>query len=169
MWGLFEAFLSRVNSDQLSPSSAQEPRLEWILRRTSPITPAQMLVLFGCLSLVSLCVGLFFWLQGALLVLPFAVLETLVVGLCFLVFAKHVLDQERIVVDGMQVVVEHEQGGIRQRAQFRREWVRIEPLGGEHSLIAVSGQGQSIQVGRYVRPESREALARALRRAVQLA
>jgi uncharacterized membrane protein len=128
-----------------------------------------MLVLFGCLSLVSLCVGLFFWLQGALLVLPFAVLEILVVGICFLVFSKHVLDQERIVVDAMQVVVEHEQGGVRERAQFRREWVRIEPQGGEHSLIAVSGQGQTVQVGRYVRPESREALAHALRRAVRLA
>ncbi|MEI6618533.1 MAG: DUF2244 domain-containing protein [Betaproteobacteria bacterium] len=139
------------------------------MRRTSPVTPAQMLVLFGCLSLVSLCVGLFFWLQGALLVLPFAVLEILVVGICFLVFSKHVLDQERIVVDAMQVVVEHEQGGVRERAQFRREWVRIEPQGGEHSLIAVSGQGQTVQVGRYVRPESREALAHALRRAVRLA
>ena len=128
-----------------------------------------MLVLFGCLSLVSLCVGLFFWLQGALLVLPFAVLEILVVGICFLVFSKHVLDQERIVVDAMQVVVEHEQGGVRERAQFRREWVRIEPQGGEHSLIAVSGQGQTVQVGRYVRPESREALAHALRRTVRLA
>ena len=143
--------------------------MEWVLRRTSPVTPAQMLVLFGCLSLVSLCVGLFFWLQGALLVLPFAVLEILVVGICFLVFSKHVLDQERIVVDAMQVVVEHEQGGVRERAQFRREWVRIEPQGGEHSLIAVSGQGQTVQVGRYVRPESREALAHALRRAVRLA
>jgi len=143
--------------------------LEWVLRRTSPVTPAQMLVLFGCLSLVSLCVGLFFWLQGALLVLPFAVLEILVVGICFLVFSKHVLDQERIVVDAMQVVVEHEQGGVRERAQFRREWVRIEPQGGEHSLIAVSGQGKTVQVGRYVRPESREALAHALRRAVRLA
>ena len=143
--------------------------MEWVLRRTSPVTPAQMLVLFGCLSLVSLCVGLFFWLQGALLVLPFAVLEILVVGICFLVFSKHVLDQERIVVDAMQVVVEHEQGGVRERAQFRREWVRIEPQGGEHSLIAVSGQGKTVQVGRYVRPESREALAHALRRAVRLA
>ena len=158
-----------MNPNQLNPSGVQEPRLEWVLRRTSPVTPAQMLVLFGCVSLVSLCVGLFFWLQGALLVLPFAVLETLVVGLCFLVFAKHVLDQERIVVDGMQVVIEHEQGGIRERAQFHREWVRIEPLGGERSLIAVSGQGQTIQVGRYVRPEAREALARALRKAVQRA
>ena len=109
-----------------------------------------MLVLFGCLSLVSLCVGLFFWLQGALLVLPFAVLEILVVGICFLVFSKHVLDQERIVVDAMQVVVEHEQGGVRERAQFRREWVRIEPQGGKHSLIAVSGQGKTVQVGRYL-------------------
>jgi hypothetical protein len=76
--------------------------------------------------------------------------------------------EERIVVDGLQVVVEHEAAGVRERAQFHRQWVRIEPLGGEHSLIAVSGQGKSIQVGRYVRPERREALAQELRRAVRM-
>jgi len=154
-----------------SPSidaDVQNPRFEWVLRRHAPLTPAQMLVFFASLSLVSLCIGLFFWLQGAVLVLPFAALETLAVGICFLIFSRHVLDQERIVVDGSQVVVEHEAAGVRERAQFHRQWVRIEPLGGEHSLIAVSGQGKSIQVGRYVRPERREALAHELRRAVRM-
>ena len=55
-----------------------------------------------------------------------------------------------------------------ERAHFQRQWVRIEPLGGAHSLIAVSGQGKSMQVGRYVRPERREALAHELRRAVRM-
>jgi uncharacterized membrane protein len=149
-------------------ADAQNPRFEWVLRRHAPLTPAQMLVFFASLSLVSLCIGLFFWLQGALLVLPFAALETLAVGICFLIFSRHVLDQERIVVDGTQVVVEHEAAGVRERAQFQRQWVRIEPLGGAYSLIAVSAQGKSMQVGRYVRPERREALAHELRRAVRM-
>ena len=149
-------------------ADAKNPRFEWVLRRHAPLTPAQMLVFFASLSLVSLCIGLFFWLQGAVLVLPFAALETVAVGICFLIFSRHVLDQERIVVDGLQVVVEHEAAGVRERAQFHRQWVRIEPLGGENSLIAVSGQGKSIQVGRYVRPERREALAQELRRAVRM-
>jgi len=149
-------------------ADVQNPRFEWVLRRHAPLTPAQMLVFFASLSLVSLCIGLFFWLQGAVLVLPFAALETLAVGVCFLIFSRHVLDQERIVVDGSQVVVEHEAAGVRERAQFHRQWVRIEPLGGAHSLIAVSGQGKSMQVGRYVRPERREALAHELRRAVRM-
>ena len=150
---------NRVSFSHSIDADAQNPRFEWVLRRHAPLTPAQMLVFFASLSLVSLCIGLFFWLQGALLVLPFAALETVAVGICFLIFSRHVLDQERIVVDGLQVVVEHEAAGVRERAQFHRQWVRIEPLGGEHSLIAVSGQGKSIQVGRYVRPERREALA----------
>ncbi len=167
----FGAALSTPNRVSFSHSidaDAQNPRFEWVLRRHAPLTPAQMLVFFASLSLVSLCIGLFFWLQGALLVLPFAALETLAVGICFLIFSRHVLDQERIVVDGSQVVVEHEAAGVRERAQFQREWVRIEPLAGEHSLIAVSGQGKTMQVGRYVRPERREALAHELRRAVRM-
>ena len=160
--------LNRVSFSPSIDADVQNPRFEWVLRRHAPLTPAQMLVFFASLSLVSLCIGLFFWLQGAVLVLPFAALETLAVGICFLIFSRHVLDQERIVVDGSQVVVEHEAAGVRERAQFHRQWVRIEPLGGAHSLIAVSGQGKSMQVGRYVRPERREALAHELRRAVRM-
>lgn len=166
--GATPSTLNRVSFTHSIDADAQNPRFEWVLRRHAPLSPAQMLVFFASLSLVSLSIGLFFWLQGALLVLPFAALEILAVGICFLIFSRHVLDQERIVVDGSQVVVEHEAAGVRERAQFQREWVRIEPLGGEHSLIAVSGQGKTMQVGRYVRPERREALAHELRRAVRM-
>jgi uncharacterized membrane protein len=166
--GAAPSTLNRVSFTHSIDADAQNPRFEWVLRRHAPLSPAQMLVFFASLSLVSLSIGLFFWLQGALLVLPFAALEILAVGICFLIFSRHVLDQERIVVDGFQVVVEHEAAGVRERAQFHRQWVRIEPLGGEHSLIAVSGQGKTMQVGRYVRPERREALAHELRRAVRM-
>jgi uncharacterized membrane protein len=51
--------------------------------------------------------------------------------------------------------------------EFRREWVRVEPKQGDNSLIEVSAQGQSIQVGRYVRPELRPLLAKEIRMALR--
>ena len=64
-------------------------------------------------------------------------------------------------------MVELETAGRLERAEFNREWVRVEPKGGDGSLIEVSGQGQSVRVGRHLRPELRPALAREIRMALR--
>jgi uncharacterized membrane protein len=66
-------------------------------------------------------------------------------------------------------VVETESAGRRERAEFNRDWVRVEPRASDTSLIEVSGQGRSVQVGRYVRPELRPVLAHEIRRALRRA
>jgi uncharacterized membrane protein len=94
-------------------------------------------------------------------------LEVLVVGIAFLVYSRHATDGERISLQDDRLVVELENAGRLERAEFRREWVRIEPKTGDHSLIEVSGQGRRVEVGRYVRPDLRPALARELRMALR--
>ncbi|MHB1198542.1 MAG: DUF2244 domain-containing protein [Polaromonas sp.] len=95
--------------------------------------------------------------------MPFAGAELLAVGAAFLAHARHAGDSEKIVLQGGRLVVEMETAGRTQRAEFKREWVRIEPREDDGPLIAVSGQGCPVQVGRHVRPELRPALARAIR------
>ena len=68
---------------------------------------------------------------------------------------------------GPQLVVECENGGKLERAEFRREWVRVEPRSDDSSLIELSGQGRSINVGRFVRPELRPVLAQEIRMALR--
>jgi uncharacterized membrane protein len=121
------------------------------------------------LCMVSLGIGVFFWIQGAMLVLTFAGLEAALVGVAFLVYARHATDGEWISLQGPNLVVELESAGRRERAEFARQWVRVEPKSGDHSLIELSGQGRSIEVGRFVRPELRQALAREIRRALRAA
>ena len=106
--------------------------------------------------MVSLGIATGFWVQGALLVMPFAWLELLAVGIGFLVYARHAADREQISLRDRHLVIELEQAGKLKRMEFRREWVRVEPK-----------QGQSIQVGRYVRPELRPLLAREIRMALR--
>lgn len=64
-------------------------------------------------------------------------------------------------------MVELETAGHTQRAEFNREWVRIEPKDDDGSLIEVSGQGRMVRVGRHVRPELRPLLAREIRFALR--
>lgn len=123
--------------------------------------------MYVSLCIVSLGIAVFFWLQGARMVMPFAWLELLAVGAAFLLYARHARDGEKIVLQGGQLVVELETAGRMQRAEFNRQWVRVEPKSGDGSLIEVSGQGRSVRVGRHLRPELRPALAREIRFALR--
>lgn len=141
--------------------------VQWLLKRNCSITPSQLGWLFASLCLVSMAIATFFWMQGAKLIMPFAWLELAAVGFAFAVYARHARDGEKIVLEGSHLVVELETAGRTQRAEFNREWVRIEPKSSDGSLIEVSGQGLSVQVGRHLRPELRPALAREIRLALR--
>lgn len=141
--------------------------VHWFLKRNCSITPAQLGWLYLSLCVVSLGIGSFFWIRGATLVMPFAWGELIVVGIAFLAYARHATDGEKISLQGAQLVVELENAGRLERAEFDREWVRVEPKAGDRSLIEVSGRGRTVQVGRYVRPELRPALAREIRMALR--
>jgi uncharacterized membrane protein len=148
-------------------ATVQGQNIHWFLKRNCSVTPFQLGWLYASLCVVSLGIGTIFWFQGALLVLPFAWVELAAVGAAFLAYARHARDGETISLQGRQLVVELENAGHLQRAEFNRDWVRVEPLAGDRSLIELSGQGRKVNVGRYVRPELRPLLAQEIRRALR--
>ncbi len=150
-----------------TPAESGAPGVQWQLRRNCSVTPAQLFKFYVLLCVVSLVIATAFWLQGAHLILPFAWLELMAVGAAFLVYARHARDGEKIILQGARLVIELETAGRTERAEFARQWVRVEPKGGDGSLIEVSGQGHSVSVGRHLRPELRPALAREIRFALR--
>jgi uncharacterized membrane protein len=142
-------------------------QVQWQLKPNCSVTPAQLIQFYVSLCVVSLGIAGFFWLQGAGMVLLFAGLELVAVGVALMVYARHARDGEKIFLQGSQLVVELETAGRVVRAEFVRDWVRVEPKSGDGSLIEVSGQGRSVVVGRYLRPELRPALAREIRLALR--
>lgn len=140
----------------------------WLLKRPCSLTPVQLAWSYVYLCVISLGVAAFFWSQGAILVMIFAWVELLAVGAAFLLYSRHAGDAEKILLRDGQLVIELETAGRTERAEFNREWVRVEPKDGDGSLIEVSGQGRSVRVGRHVRPELRPALAREIRFALRV-
>jgi len=143
--------------------------IQWFLRRNCSVSPRQLGWMYLSLCAVSLSIGTVFWFQGAKLVLPFAWIELVAVGIAFAAYARHATDGETIRLAGSQLVVELENGGKLERAEFRREWVRVEPGAADNSLIELSAHGRSVRVGRYVRPELRSVLASEIRMALRSA
>ena len=143
--------------------------IDWLLKRNCSVTPAQLGWMYGSLCVVSLGIGGMFWMQGASFVLGFAWIELVAVGIAFAAYARHATDGETIRLAGGRLVVELESGGKLERAEFRRDWVRVEPGAADNSLIELSAHGRKVQVGRYVRPELRAVLASEIRMALRSA
>lgn len=141
--------------------------LTWTLKRNCAMAPRQVLGCYGLVCVLSLLVAGGFWSQGVTMVLPFASLELLALGVALLVYARHAGDGDRIELQRHRLVVEHSCGATLERVEFLPEWVRVEPLAGDQSLIELSGQGRCITVGRLVRPELRKQLAQELRLALR--
>ena len=144
-------------------------RVDWRLARNCSVTPAQLGWLYLGLCTVILTIASGFWMLGARLVMPFACLEILAVGIAFVIYGRHAADGERISLQGSRLVVELETAGKLERAEFDRSRVRVEPKTGNRSLIILSAQGLSVEVGRFVRPELRPALASEIRMALRAA
>ena len=148
-------------------ATVQGQSIHWFLRKNCAMTPAQLGWAYMAICCVSLSISGMFWLAGVWLILPLAGLELMAVGLGFLSYARHATDGERILLQDDYLVVEFENAGKLERAEFRRDWVRVEPKSGHRSLIQVSGQGKTMDVGRFIRPELRPLLAREIRMALR--
>lgn len=143
--------------------------LQWVLRRNCSITPRQLTWVYLSLCAVSMLIGTAFWWHGAPFVMAFAGVEVLVVGAALVIYARHATDRETLTLSGRRLVVERWVGPQMEREDFRAEWLSVEPAQAQGSLVELSGEGRRIQVGRFVRPEHRAALAQELRGALRRA
>lgn len=143
--------------------------VRWVLGRNCSISPRQLAGFYASVCAVSLLIAAAFAFNGAPVVLAFAGLELLVLGVSLLVYARHAADADTLTLQGMNLDVEQTDGSSTRTARFRAEWVSVEPARDDGSLVEISGQGQRALIGRFLRPEMRAPFARELRTALRLA
>jgi uncharacterized membrane protein len=143
----------------------QESRSEWVLKRNCALTPKQLMKIFASLALASLGMAGFWASQGAWLVLPFAVIEVLALGVAFAVYARHAADCERVRLDQNALVIERMVGERQTSVQLSRAWLRVRQEA--DGLVEISS-GQSVEsVGRFVDTKCRQQFALGLRQALR--
>jgi uncharacterized membrane protein len=143
------------------------PDIEWVLKRNCSITPGRLLAVYVSLCVLSMGIAVFFWVQGARMIMPFAWAELLALGAAMLVYARHAGDREHIALRAGRLTVECTDGMQVQRVEFQPAWVHVEPEQDDRSLIELSSQGRRVAIGRFVRPELRADLAQELRMALR--
>jgi uncharacterized membrane protein len=111
-------------------------------------------------------IGVVFAAVGAPLLLPFAGLEVLGLGIAFLVHARHAADYERIELAGGKLTVEVGEALRTARWQMDAEAARICLQRDEAGAARVwlRGGGRELEIGRHLDDAARERFALELRR-----
>lgn len=143
--------------------------VRWLLRRNCSIAPRQLLAVYLGLSAASLGVASFFWFQGARLVMPFAWVEVLALGIALVVQARHATDREYIALARGRLTVDRTVAEHTERVEFAAAKVRVDPGRDERSLVELSGDGRRVAVGRHLSPAMRRRLVVELRAALRQA
>ena len=141
----------------------EDGSVQWLLRRNCSMTPRQLVVFYLSLCALSACHRR--RLLAARRDAGDAVrqLEMLAVGAALLRVCAACRRPRADALPPGRLTVECTLGRHIEHVEFVPAWVRVEPAHGDRSLIELSGQGQRIAVGRFVRPELRRPLADELR------
>jgi uncharacterized membrane protein len=141
--------------------------VQWVLRRNCSLTPGQLGGFYLSMCMVSLVIATGFALNGAPVVLWFAGIELMLLAAALLVYARHAADADTVTLTGQELMVEQSCGNACTATRFRTPWLSVEPVHGDGSLIELAGQGQTVHIGRFLRPEARAEFSRELREALR--
>jgi uncharacterized membrane protein len=136
------------------------------LKRNCSISPAGLLCVFAALSVACLAIAIGFAVAGAWLVLPFAGLEIVALGVAFVAYARRAADYERIELAGGRLTVEVAEARRTVRYEVEQDRVRVwlEKDNGYGARVLLRGAGDELEIGRHLDAESRVALASELSR-----
>ena len=143
-----------------------------VLRPNNSLTWKLNLVLLLVVAGVSLSIALSFLIAGAWVILPFSLVELILLALCIHYVAKQCARQEVITISEYEVVVEM---GIRKptkKACFQRIWSKFFVRPGKRAQdpekVVIRSHGDELELGEFLNKEDKADLIKILRRTVAI-
>lgn len=96
-----------------------------VIRPNRSLSVGGMVALFAAFGVWTLAVGAGFAFMGLWMILPFALLDILIVGLLCLWFYRHRDDCELVTVDAERVHITKRRGDVVSHCHFPRHWSRV--------------------------------------------
>lgn len=120
----------------------------------------------GLLATLTLAVAVPPTVAGTWAVLPSAVTEIAVIGLCYVLYARHAADGDRVTLseDTMEVVRRH--GRRLHRHEMNPLWVTVCLEDGPDPKILIRHAGHSVRIGEHVSAAVRRHAATEMKRAL---
>ncbi len=152
-------------------SGTAECQYCYVLRPNRSLSWRQNLGVFGGLCLVTLMLVLPLVSMGFWLVLPFAVLELLAVGIGLYFVTCRCHECEVICVAADSIRIERGRRRPQQSWVLTRHWARVVltncPRQWYPSRLQIRAQGRAVEIGRFLIEEERCELARELTRCLR--
>jgi uncharacterized membrane protein len=151
------------------PDPTAPPLLDVVVYPHRSLGPTGFLVLMAALCACSFTVGLIFFLSGAWPVVGFLGLDVLVVYAAFRLNYRAARAYETVRLTAAELeIIQVDVRGHGRRATFQPYWMAIDmddpPR--RDSRLTLRSHGRRLEIGRFLTPQEKLDLARALRRAL---
>jgi uncharacterized membrane protein len=135
--------------DSIKNSLENHPK---IIMRRQKSAHSSVKIVFLCLGVVTMSIAVGFAAYGLWLVLPYAGLECLALGMAYFWLKKQANDFEMIYVENDQIFVESSFSGVHQKMVFSKYWIQIsvEQTRPNRMKIFVGSHGNRLEVGRLL-------------------
>ena len=141
------------------------------MKRNCSFTPKQVGLFYLSMVCFSSLITAYFWWQGAWMVVPFSLIELLVLGIALLIYARHARDYEKVTLQGSELWIELNWGNRLTQHRWNAPWVRVkdpESLRDQKKdLIILEMGAQTVLIGKYILAEKRTDLAKEIRQALR--
>lgn len=131
-----------------------------LLKRNCSISPSGLLWAYGSIAVVTLGIAAGFAALGAWMILPFAGIEILALGIAFALNGRHAGDYERIEFGDGSLKVEVCESDTVRCHEFNAAWASVRVAGrGDAMRVLLGVPGRSLEVGRHLQARARLDLA----------
>ena len=145
---------------------------EFVIRPNSTYHRRSWPWVFALLVLVSLSIGIRFAMLGYWMILPFAILDMLAVGLVLWLLTRQSAYVEKVRVDNESVTIRHIQKRNSDQWRFPLSWTRVNLQAPSHpwynNKLLIGSKGKWIEIGRCLTDAERTELARAIKEEITL-
>ncbi|MBJ7380876.1 MAG: DUF2244 domain-containing protein, partial [Polynucleobacter sp.] len=76
------------------------------MKRNCSFTPRKLILFYVSLVFFSLVIAISFFALGVWPILVFTLIEIVAVTIGFLIYSRHALDYEKLVIDGKRLIIE---------------------------------------------------------------
>jgi uncharacterized membrane protein len=125
-------------------------------------TPHVLMVVLGLIAGVSILISLMFWIMGAPLILPFALLESLLLGVAFVCHARTRSDFDEITLSDDCLLIRQARQGQEKEHRFTRGLFWVSMTEGPYSRVRVCESGRHVELGEWLLPQERLLLCKQL-------
>ncbi len=128
-------------------------------------------IFISIIAFTCLAIGIGFAFAGATMILPFAGLEVIFVGVCVYLVMKQTYKQEVITLTQETLKIEKGEGKIDQVWEYFRIWSFVSVERPQHpwypAHIVVTSKGERVPIGDFLNEDEKEELVSNLERIIQ--